>query len=203
MFYLCLYAPFFISTVTPFIKFIYLSCLPLFLSILHLWWCILTVHSEEIILTSHNCFYCLWILFVCFISLPHPLDVISTSHFTRVLSHSWPLEKKVWHLCFWIWHVCDHTSLVPCVFLKQVFHSRCCLMMIRIWKCVFPQYYRLLKFLSILAASCWDWSIVLQFVILALWIHVWSYLFQFIFMFVFIYTLIFLLSLIFLSFNTS
>ena len=121
MFYLCLYAPFFISTVTPFIKFIYLSCLPLFLSILHLRWYILTVHSEEIILTSHNCFYCLWILFVCFISLPHPLDMISTSHFTRVLSHSWPLEKKVWHLCFWIWHVCDHTSLVPCVFLKQVF----------------------------------------------------------------------------------
>ena len=147
---------FFISAVTPFIKFIYLSCLPLFLSILHLRWYILTVHNEEIILTSHNCLYCLWILFICFISLPHPLDVISPSHFTRFrpTAYSWPLENKVWYLGLWIWHFCHHTSLVPCIFLKRVFHSKWCLMMKRFWKCVFLQYYRLLKFLPILAASC-------------------------------------------------
>jgi hypothetical protein len=146
-----------------------------------------------------------WILFICFISLPHPLDVISPSHFTRFrpTAYSWPLENKVWYLGLWIWHFCHHTSLVPCIFLKRVFHSKWCLMMKRFWKCVFLQYYRLLKFLPILAASCWDCNIVLQSVILALWIHVWSYLFQFIFMLMFIYTIRFLLSLILLSFNTS
>ena len=109
----------------------------------------------------------------------------------------------MWYLGLWIWHFCHHTSLVPCIFLKRVFHSKWCLMMKRFWKCVFLQYYRLLKFLPILAASCWDCNIVLQSVILALWIHVGSYLFQFIFMLMFIYTIRFLLSLILLSFNIS
>lgn len=77
---------FFISTAIPLIKFIYSSCLPLFLSILHLWWSVLTVHNEEIIMTSHillvlplDSIYWLY-----FISLP--LDVTNTSHSSRVQS---------------------------------------------------------------------------------------------------------------------
>lgn len=77
---------FFISTAIPLIKFIYLSCLPLFLSILHLWWSVLTVHNEEIIMTSHILLVLTLdsIYWLYFISLP--LDVTSTSHSSRVQS---------------------------------------------------------------------------------------------------------------------
>lgn len=64
--------------------------------------------------------------YLCFFfSFPYPLDVISTSHFTRVPSPCLLMTcRKILHLCLWDQHVWSHTSLAPCVFLKH-FPEKC------------------------------------------------------------------------------
>lgn len=109
-----------------------------------------------------SCLSCLWILFIGSTSFPfHWMwQVLPIAQGCNPPAYSWPVGNNMRHLCLWDRRVWSHTSLVPLVFLKQFpdkgISSHMLLMMKRVGKCAFPQVYRLLKFLPIIAASCWD-----------------------------------------------